>query len=120
MLVHYVEWFYPGIIVTETSSEKIKSRDKLPPVPEHAFGYRFFDREEVKKGKEVLLGTCKNYSPKYYFGEEMTLSQVKDKMPKENILIRNMECNGYKKIVHTQYEQYFPLEKKDKVVKRPA
>jgi hypothetical protein len=47
MLKHYVELLYPGIIVPETSVKAVASRDVPPKMDKSAYGYRFFDQEEV-------------------------------------------------------------------------
>lgn len=116
----YVEYQYPGIITQETSWAKIEQRDAKKisdTIPEGAIGFRFFDRTEVQEGKETLVGKPKNHSGWYYVGgREMTLADVKKEMPDKTILIRNMESNGYSRIVFTRHNQALPLEKNDVVL----
>ena len=63
MLKHYVEFSYPGAFFSEYSSEEIAERKaELVKVPEGAFAYRFYDREEGEVDGETLCGERKNYS----------------------------------------------------------
>lgn len=117
MLVHYVRFLYPGILVSESSDRKIKSRKEEIKLPKGAFAYQFFDREETEKGGETLMGKDKKHSGFYYKGREMTLAQVKKEMPDKDILISNMECNGYERIVMTKFGQAMPLNKEDVVIR---
>jgi len=61
MLKHYVEFFYPGSFFSESSFEEVSHRDFDQIVmPEGAFAFHFFDREEVEQDGELLTGKCKN------------------------------------------------------------
>jgi hypothetical protein len=102
MLKHYVEFYYPGTFVAETETREVASRD-VPPddVPRGAYGYRFFDREEVEQDGETLRGERKNWSPTTFYGHEYTVEQLKAEFPSERILISNVEGNGYKRAVRT-------------------
>jgi len=117
---HYIEWMYPGIISTDTSSEKIDHRDpqRVDKMKERVFAFRFFDRTVVDG--EELLGKDKNPSGIYYLGGSvMTLAEVKDKYgddPDKRILISNMENNGYDRIVMTKFGQSMPLNDQDRVI----
>jgi hypothetical protein len=51
-------------------------------------GEKDLDSKEVKRSGHYYLG-----------GRVMTLEDVKREMPDEKILIRNMECNGFAKVV---------------------
>lgn len=118
MLKHYVEFMYPGILFSETSETPVKRRDSaLVKKPNMSYGFRFFDREETKKNGEILIGRNKNYSSVYFFGGEVyTLARVKAELPNKDILISNMESNGYKRVVKTRFGQFLPLEKRDRVL----
>ncbi len=118
MLKHYVEILYRGMLFDETDKRKVKSRDASKvKVPKEAYGFRFFDLEEIVKGNETLVGEPKNYSGIFYFGKVMTLEDVEREMPKEDSLLWNMKNNGYKKVIKTRSGNFKPFfEKKDKVL----
>lgn len=116
MLQHYVEFGYPGSFFSETGERKVKTRKGKITIPENAFGYRYFDREETKIKGETLRGKDKNYSHWTYKGKEMSLADVKREMGDKNILISNMENNGYTRIVSV-FGRCFPLNKEDVVLK---
>lgn len=115
MLRHYVEFVYPGIIVSESSSREIESREAPVEMPAGAFGYRFFDRVEQDAGEETLYGKPKNRSAWHYQGEIWTVDRVKAELPNERILISNMRGNGYDRVVKTRSGQFIPLEPEDQV-----
>jgi len=115
---HFVEFLSPGSFFSESSSKEVKSRnDSQIKIGDHCFGYRFYDRNEFSHPDtgETLKGKPMNYSHWTYFGEVMTLAQVKKNVPDNRILVTNMINNGYKKVVKTKFGQYIPLEPKDKV-----
>lgn len=116
MKKHYIEWMYPGIIVSETGVEEIPSRRRPNKVPKGAFAYRFFDRSEVNLDGEILRGDRKNVSGIVYLGGQvMTLEEVK-KMPGDNkILISNMETNGWNRVIKTKNGQVMRLHPEDQV-----
>ena len=120
MLKHYVEYLYPGIIVSETSVSEIPERDvSKVNISDRCFGFRFFDRTVTVVDGELLTGDRKNVSGWHYQGEKMTLEQVKatnGNDGKYDILISNMECNGWSTVVKTKFGQFMPLESDDTVI----
>lgn len=115
MLKTYVEFFFPGSFMSETSTTEVSDRSTPTHVPPNAFAYRFHEIEEVTLDGEKLKGNAKNYSGMHYFGQAFTLSQVKEQFPTQKILISNMECNGWKKIVRTKIGNFQPLNDNDVV-----
>lgn len=120
MTKHYVEFFYPGVFISETSTKEISNRDAKINLPKGAYGYRIFSREEVVLDGETLYGERKNYSGITYYGKILTLDDVKELEPKDHyeILISNMEINKYDKVVRTICGNFQPLDKNDVVVER--
>lgn len=99
MLKHYVEFYFAGAFVSDTSTRQVRSRDEVPVLPRGAYAYRFFDREEaVTNDGEVLVGQPKNRSPMTVFGEEWPLARVEREMPGEATLLANMRGNGWKRV----------------------
>ncbi len=114
---HYVEFLYPGILVSEKSEREIKSRDVGIRLAKGAFAHRIFDRPYTKMEGEILYGKDKNYSPWTYYGKEQTLVDVKaENNPKNKTLIGNMECNNIKRIVRTRFGQALDVGDKDKII----
>lgn len=120
MLKHYVEYLYPGIFVSETSVSEISERDVAKiELSDNCFGFRFFDRTVTIVDGEILTGERKNVSGWHYQGEKMTLEQVKATYGndgKHDILISNMENNGYVSVVKTKFGQFMPLNDDDTVI----
>lgn len=115
MIKHYIKFIYPGALFADFSETEGAKRERPARLPDHCFGYCFFDREVITKNGEKLTGEDKNFSPWTYIGKKRTLAQVKKETPNETILIGNMEGNGWGAIVKTRFGQAFPLEKGDKV-----
>lgn len=119
MKKHYVQFFYPGALVSEIEEREVKSRDPkiLKGVPKNCYAFRFFDREETTKNGEKLIGEDKNFSHTYYInGDVYTLSQVKKHFPSANVLISNMEINNWKKVIRNKFGQFMPFDRDDEVI----
>lgn len=114
--IHYVEFFYPGILTSESSSRPIESREMPVNPPERAFGYRFFDRVEGTHDGETLVGDRKNFSPSVYIGKEYSAEEYLA-LPECNAIARdNITGNGYKRLCKTKFGQLIPIDPKDKVI----
>lgn len=120
MLKHYVEYLYPGIIVSKTSVNEIPERDvNKVDIPANCFGFRFFDRMVTVVDGETLTSDKNNVSGWHYQGEKMTLEQAKATYGNDgehNILISNMEINGYAAVVKTKFGQFIPLRDGDTII----
>lgn len=116
----YVEIMYPGTLFSESEIKEVNSgRDPYAVAHEHknAFGFRFFDQErtQVKVGSktQVVSGERKNDSKFYYpGGQTFTVEEVKRLKGDHEILISNMEGNGYKKVVRTRRGNFQPFDSK--------
>ena len=116
-LKHYVQFLYPGTLFLGTLAKEVSSRDLEVEAPKECFGYRFFDRQEsVAKDGEVLIGGAKNYSGTHYFGKLMTLGDVKREVPNSNILVSNMEVNGYDRVVRTRKGNFQTFTDEDTLI----
>lgn len=114
----FIEYFYPGSFVSESTIEKRSNRNLPKRFPRGCYCFRFFETTEVKLKGEKLTGQPKNYSPKYFIsGEALTLKQVRKKHPEKHILISNMEINKWHRIILTKFGQAFPLAEKDIILK---
>ena len=98
----YVEFYFPGIFVSESSIKEINSLDpKLIEWPKHAFAFKLFKREEATINGKTLRGDMEAVSGMYYTPDSKveTLEEVKESHPQERILISNMTYNDWNKIV---------------------
>ena len=123
----YVELIFHSIIFSETSVEEVSSRDPQAILEnkktKNAFGFRFFDqsRKDVElDGKtSTVHGEKRNVSPWYYPGGQIfTLADVKKLTPKKDyeILISNMEGNGYSHVCKTRHGGFVQVQKEDVVL----
>lgn len=114
MKKHFVIFCSPGTLTAETSEKSIKSwnvddaiKMSLEITERHGatpYGFYFITRE--RKSKDLDSKVVKNSGMYYLGGKIETLEEIKAKNnPEDKILISNMECNGYKKIV-TNYNSY--------------
>ena len=116
MTKHYIEYFFPGIIISETRAEEIKSRNVKIKPPKGAYAYRFFDREEVENYGEKLTGNPKNQSGTFYLGGTVkSCEDIQREMP-GSILASNMKCNKIAHVVVTVLGQAMKLHEGDEVV----
>jgi len=111
----YVEFFYPGAFVSETSTCEVTDRSPVTDVPVGVYGYRFFSRSEVEVDGEVLTGADKDHSGITYFGEVMSLDDVA-KLPRTEILQSNMRGNGWASVVRTVRGNFQPINERDIVL----
>lgn len=125
MLKHYAEFYSPGSFFNETDIVPMDCRsvdEAINKAPKTAFAFTFFDREELEQVGEVLRGHSKNRSQRYYLGGDLlTVEQVKAQVPNSDILVNNMECNGWKQVIRTPFGNFQPLHEGDVVlqVKQP-
>ena len=117
MFKHYVEFLHPGVIVTESSSEEVNHQNPdLIKLPENAYAFRFYARQEKESLGELLVGKPKNHTHWFMQGEVLTLADVKERFPKERVLIRNMERNETDRVCRTKFGQFIPLDKEDTII----
>jgi hypothetical protein len=121
MIKHFVHFYSPGTLFSEESVKEIKSWDielakkMAGNITERhnatPYGFRFTTQEGGGKNWEPK--TTKT-SPLYYLGGKVeTLKEVKARATADDrILISNMECNRYKKIITNtnSYKTTMPFE----------
>ena len=113
----YVEYLYPGLIVSETSSKEVEHNDPMKVnIEGRAIGFRFYEKDFINASGEQFEGKVKNRTNWFYIGKRLTFSEVQSrfgKMPKYETLIRNMECNGIPSVCMTEYGNFMPMEDGD-------
>ncbi len=124
---HFVEFFSPGTLVAERTTKEIESWDidlakkmaksikkRYGAIP---YGFQFVTRE---RGENDFDSKETARSGTYFLGGQvLTLAQIKKRNdPDDRILISNMECNKWNKIIvnTNSWEWTQPLEKKDVVL----
>ena len=108
MTKHFVRFYFQGVIISETEDREVTNRDiRDITVPQHAYGYRFFDKEEVVINGEVLRGSIKNSSEKFIIGTLMTIEEVRKTYP---TIANEMDYNHITKVVKCPYRWYIPSE----------
>jgi hypothetical protein len=116
VIKRYVEFFYRGIIIDETTTHEVGHSDPNQiTVPRGAFAFRFFNIVEMpavgRKGV-TLRSDGIDFSKKYYVGGRvMTLADVEREMPSDTGLIRNMRNNGFERVIRTSQGNFQPFDK---------
>ena len=127
MKKHFVVFMSPGTLFHETTQKEVASWDidkaKKMAVGIHerhgatSFGFYFITRS---RGEKDLDSKITATSPTYFLGGTVeTLQKVKARATKEdNILISNMECNGWNRIITNtnSWKITLPLRDKDVVL----
>lgn len=113
----YVEYLYPGLIVSETSSMEIEHNNPMKvDVKECSIGFRFYEKEFVIDGEEQFEGKTKNKTNWFYIGKRLTFDEVRRRFgndPKYATLISNMRCNDISSVCMTEYGNFMPMEDSD-------
>lgn len=113
----YVEYLYPGLIVSESSSMEIEHDDPMKvDVKEHSIGFRFYEKEFVIDGEEQFEGKTKNRTSWFYIGKRLTFDEVQKRFgndPKYTTLISNMKYNNISSVCMTEYGNFMPMENGD-------
>lgn len=127
MRKHFVVFCSPGTFVAEQTEKPIKSWDvdaavrmaKKIKERHNALPYGFYFTTRERKRKDLDSKEIKHSAMYYLGGEVLTLDDVKKrKDPKDKMLISNMWCNKWDRIVvnTNSYKWTQPLEKGDVVL----
>lgn len=113
----YVVFKLPGAFVAEQEVRRVDDRSFPTDIPRSCFGFYFYDvYETIGPMGEAVRGQPQNVSGMFYFGEEFSLERVKREFPELKILISNMECNGWDRVVYTRVGNWQPIEADDRVL----
>jgi hypothetical protein len=130
MKKHFVSFFSPGTFTHEATQREIESWDvdeamriAASIVERHGakpYGFQFLTRE---RGEGDLDSHVSARSGMHFIGGRViTLDEIKSKNnPDDNILIQNMECNKWDRVVQTCSPSFWmqPFEDGDSVVDVP-
>lgn len=113
----YVEYLYPGIIASETSSVEIDHNDPMKvEIENDSVGFRFYEQDVVLDGKEEFIGNVKNKSNWFFLGTRITFEEVQKRFghdPAYKTLIRNMKYNDISSVCMTEYGNFMPMANDD-------
>ncbi len=107
---HFVRFFSPGTMFAEISEQEIASWDVDKAVElakgvverygAKPYGFRFSTVSKMGTDWDVKTETTATSSMYYLGGQVFTLAEVEARNnPDESILISNMTCNGYDRII---------------------
>ena len=103
-------YFYAGTICANTSETVFNSLEEvtLADWPNRAYAYKLYQQDIVTDtgtGKVYRCDRTEVDGKLYYHPDSKveTLEQVRNNPNATEILIRNMECNGWDSIVWTRY-----------------
>ena len=109
MQQHFVTFYSPGTMFAEMTERPIAAWDIVTATEmaknvserygARPYGFRFTTRER----QEDWLTTKVVANSVFYFmsGKVETIEQVRERNdPKERILLDNMRCNGWKRVIH--------------------
>lgn len=127
MKAHFVTFFSPGTIMAEQTTMPIESWDINEAVAmagtiteryaARPYGFRFSTRE---RGDADLDSKITEQSGYYYLGGVVeTLADIEARNdPREQVLIDNMRCNGWSRVVtnRNSYKACLPLKDDDVVL----
>ena len=118
-----VDFLFPGSFFSENETKVVKSRDpEKVKVPDGCFAFSFYDlivtTVILPSGKKIVDYETKNRSKKFYPDAKIySLQEIKEMKDNGNkILISNMECNHWDRVVRTRSGNYQPLEKGDRII----
>lgn len=126
MKKHFVHFLSPGTFFHEETSKEIESwnvskakalaDDIVERYNSKPFAFYFTTRS--RKNRDLDSKEIKRSGRYYLGGRVLTLEEVKRLMPNENVLISNMENNGWGRIVinTNSWKITQPLEEDDVVI----
>ena len=127
MKKHFVHFQSPGTLFSEETRKEIDSWDVDKAVKMskeiteryNATPYGFYFTIRERKENELDSKEIKRSQHYFLGGEILTLDQVKEKNdPNDRILISNMECNNYDRVIVNQnsWKCTLPLSENDVVL----
>ena len=121
---HYVNFFFPGFVLIERRTYKVKNRDLSKiEVPEGAFGFNFHDiitKKVNRDGKIIELKSDEvNFSKSYYYGGTIyTPATVIKKFPEHTTLIKRIKRDNLKKLIFCRTGNWREFEKGAVLIKK--
>lgn len=115
----FIEFFYPGAHLAETSVKEVESRNYPEELPENAFGFHFYDQYKHTENGIETTSKRLDYSGKTFIGKIITLAELEENPSLDDLtplVIKRMKQNGLDVIVKARGDIYQQLEQGDRVV----
>lgn len=122
---HFVDFFWPGIIFADHTVKQISSWDEKEALEiwksfsekNKPYGFQFFTK--ARTDEELDSKEVKRSGTYFINGTILSLDEIeREGNPGNRILINNMRCNGWDKIVRTMPPCCWtqPFEEDDKII----
>lgn len=109
-IVYWVRFYSPGSIVNNEWSIDQKNQPKPEDIewPDNAYCFTINKRVDVIDGDKVYKGEPEQIGPIYYHPDSKveTLDEVNQNPNATDILVRNMECNDWEKIIWSRWNNW--------------
>lgn len=122
----YVSYLYPGLIVSNESNMEVPDRnperEARREAADSAFGFSYFDivSAVVEIGETLIQTTSnrRNISCTYYIdGEVLDIDQVAALPGDHQIMLDNMRCNDWDRVVRCRSGNFQPFDESDALVR---
>lgn len=127
MKKHFVVFCSPGTFFSEQTEKEIPKWDveaakKMAKHIKERYGaapYGFYFITKERRRDELNSKQTKQSGMYFLGGKIMTLAEVRKEMPNEHILISNMECNHWDKIIinTNSWKVTLPFTEEDRLIK---
>ena len=104
--VRYVRFLAPGSFVANEWTRPVETIDPgAVEWPDNAYAFSLHERIDVIDGDQRFEGEAKQIGPTYYHPDSKveTIGEVERNPNAGRILVRNMRCNGWMKIVWSRW-----------------
>ena len=102
----YARFFAPGSFVANDWTRPVEQADPYAVKwPDDAYAFTLHEREDVVDGETRYEGKPRQIGPTYYHPDSKveTLDEVRRNPKAGTVLVSNMECNGWDRIVWSRW-----------------
>jgi hypothetical protein len=114
----YIEYYYPGILFSESSKEDVESFDPSElTIPDACFGFEYHSVEEIFIDEKwrPLTETNKSHGMIYPDGEIFDEEKLIAENQNKGFLLDNMRGNGWNLVVRTKVGNFQPFRNEDRI-----
>jgi len=113
----YIEFFFPGSFFAESESKLVVDRNIPDSLPEGCFAFSFYTITSTEVDGEILRGSRKNKSVRYYPDAMLLTIEDIEKIPDTKVLQLNMKNNNWNPIIKTCVGNFQPFSSGDVIYK---